>query len=91
MQEASFTGVLRTILTIILIYYGVKFVSKLLFPIFFQKIMKNFEEKVREQQGSQQQQNTTKDGETTIDKKPIQGKKSNNNVGEYVDFEEVDD
>ncbi|NOQ92457.1 MAG: DUF4834 family protein [Flavobacteriaceae bacterium] len=91
MQEASFQGVLRTILTIMLVYYGLKLIGRYVFPIFFQKMVKNFEKKAREQQGFQQPVDNSKEGEITIDKKPIQTKESNNNVGEYVDYEEVDD
>jgi len=91
MQEAGFLNFLRTILTIILIWYGFKIVGKYLFPIFFQKMMKNVEKKVREQQGYQEPQNTTKVGETVVEKKPTPTKGSNNNVGEYVDYEEVDE
>ena len=32
-----------------------------------------------------------KEGETVIDKKPAEPRVSNNNVGEYVDFEEVEE
>jgi hypothetical protein len=91
MQEAYVTGFLRTILIIILIYYGLKYVGKILFPIFFQKIVKNVEKKVREQQGYQPEQDHVKEGETTIDRKPRQNKESNNTVGEYIDYEDVDE
>ena len=91
MQEASFQGFVRTILIIILIYYGFKFIGRYLFPVLFQKVMKNVEKKVREQQGYQTQDDQTKVGETTIEKKPQQPRESNKNVGEYVDYEEVDD
>ncbi len=91
MQEASFQGVLRTIFIIMLVYYGLKLIGRYVFPIFFQKMVKNFEKKVREQQGFQQPVDNSKEGETTIDKKPTQTKESNNNVGEYVDYEEVDE
>jgi len=91
MQEASVSGFLRTILIIMLVYYGIKFVGRYLFPIFFQKMVKNFEKKVREQQGHQQEVDASKEGETTIDKKPRPDKKSNNDVGEYVDYEDVDE
>jgi hypothetical protein len=91
MQEASFLGFLRTILTIMVIYYGLKFIGRYLFPIFFQKMVKNVEKKVREQQGYQAPVDESKEGETTIDKKPLSNKGSNNNVGEYVDYEEVDE
>lgn len=91
MQEAGFLNFLRTILIIILVWYGLKFVGRYLFPIFFQKMMKNFEKKVRDQQGYQQPVDDTKIGETTIERAPQQTKKSNKNVGEYVDYEDVDE
>lgn len=91
MQEASLPGFLRTILIIMLIYYGLKFVGRYLFPIFFQKMVKNVEKKVKEQQGFQQPVENSKEGETTISKKPLPNKESNNSVGEYVDYEEVDE
>jgi len=91
MQEASLQGVFQTILIIMIVYYGLKIIGRYLFPIFFQKIVKNFEEKVRQQQGYQQPVNQTKEGETVIDKKPLETKKSNSNVGEYIDYENVDD
>ena len=90
MQAASFIGVLNTILVIILIYYGLKFVGRFLVPIFFQKVVKKAEEKFRQQQGFPNDDNS-KEGETTIDKKPSQTKGSNKNVGEYIDYEEIDD
>ena len=56
-----------------------------------QKAVRNFEKKAREQQGYQKPADHVKEGETVVDKQPVQRKESNNNVGEYVDFEEVDD
>ena len=53
--------------------------------------MKNVEKKVQEQQGYQEPQNKTKVGETTIEKTPQQNNQSNNSVGEYVDYEDVDE
>ncbi len=89
MQAASFTGVLNTILIIMLIYYGLKFVGKYLMPFFLQKVMQNVEKKFNQQTGPNQ--DISKEGETIIDKKPIASKESNKDVGEYVDFEEVDE
>ena len=79
MQAASFIGVLNTILVIMLIYYGLKFVGRFLIPILFQKVVKNAEEKFKQQQGNQNY-NNTKEGEITIDKKPNGQNKSNNDV-----------
>ena len=90
MQAASFIGVLNTIFIIMLIYYGLKFIGRYLIPIFFQKVVKNAEEKFRQQQDFQDN-NRTKEGETIIDRKPKNQGKSNNNVGEYIDYEEIDD
>lgn len=91
MQEASLQGFLRTILIIMLVYYALKFIGRYLFPLFFQKIVKNFEKKVREQQSYQKPVDQTKEGEITIEKQPLQSKESNKDVGEYVDYEEVDE
>ena len=89
MQAASFTGVLNTILIIMLIYYGLKFVGKYLMPFFLQKVMQNVEKKFNQQTGPNH--DISKEGESIIDKKPIASKESNKDVGEYVDFEEVDE
>lgn len=91
MQEAGFLNFLRTILMIILVWYGFKLVARYLFPIFFQKMMKNVEKKVREQQDNQQPVDNTQVGETTIERAPQETKKSNKSVGEYVDYEDVDE
>jgi hypothetical protein len=90
MQKASIPG-LMWILIIILGYYIVKWFARVFLPVILQKAVKNFEKKAREQQGFQDPVSNVKEGETVIDKKPIQNKESNKNVGEYVDYEEVDE
>lgn len=47
-------------------------------------------ERAQQQYNHQQQSTTVKEGETIIDKKPQSQTNSNKNVGEYVDFEEID-
>lgn len=81
-------GFLRTIAFILLIYYGLKFVARLAFPALVKKYVQNMEDKFRNQQGFEKQQDVNI-GETVIDKKS-NTKTSNDDVGEYVDFEEVD-
>ena len=52
--------------------------------------MNSMEKKFNEQQQNRTSQNSdSKIGETVVDKTPSQGR-SNDKVGEYVDFEEVD-
>lgn len=90
MQEAGLMNFLRTILIILLIYYISKFILRLAFPVMMNKFMKNVERKFQEQQGYHTNKNQNqKVGETTIDKAP-NAKKGNNEVGEYIDFEEID-
>tara|TARA_R110002073_G_scaffold40547_1_gene114855 strand:- start:60122 stop:60397 length:276 start_codon:yes stop_codon:yes gene_type:complete len=91
MQEAGFVNFLRTILIILAIYYGFKIIMRFAFPLilknFMGKVEKKFQQQQRQQQSDQQQ---TKVGETIIDKAPRPNKKSNDSVGEYVDYEDVE-
>ncbi len=92
LQTASFVGFLRTVLIILLVYYGIKILSRLLAPYFLRYMSKKMQEKFGGQfQQQQYQQNTKrKEGETVIDKVPQQRKTSDKNVGEYVDYEEIE-
>ena len=90
MEEASVMGFLRTILILILVYYVLKWLGRILFPVLFQKAVRNFESKMRQEQGQTQASDQVKEGETVIDRKPGPRRESNKNVGEYVDYEEID-
>lgn len=91
LQYASFTGVFRTILIIALVYYGIKILSRIFAPALLRYVTKKAGERFGQQFNPQQEQHTSqKEGEITIDKVPHQNKTSNNDVGEYVDYEEVD-
>lgn len=92
MQYASAVGLVRTILIILLIYFGIKILSRLFMPFFLKFVAKKAEERFGGQFSQFQQQkkqNPKKEGEVTIDKMP-KSKSSNKKVGEYVDFEEID-
>ena len=92
LQYASFVGFIRTILIIMMIWYGVKILSKLFAPYLMRFVVKKAEQKFGQQFNQQQnrQKSQQKEGETTINKAPEQTKTSNKNVGEYVDYEEID-
>ena len=90
MEEASVQGFLRTILILILLYYGLKWLGRILFPVLFQKAVRNFEEKVRQEQERSTGSDQMKEGETVIDRRPGPERETNKNVGEYVDYEEID-
>lgn len=91
MQEAGFVNFLRTILIILVVYYVLKVIMRFAFPYILKNFMGKVEKKFQEQQGQQQSnQQRTKVGETVIDKAPNTHRKSNDNVGEYVDYEDVE-
>lgn len=84
-------GLLRTILIILLIYYGLKFIGRLMAPYLVKSMNKKFEKRFNEQFGNRRQETSTqKEGETVIDRIPKQQKESNKDIGEYVDYEEID-
>jgi len=89
MQYADLSGVLRTLLTIVCIYYLLKFIGRLLFPIMVKTVVNKAQENFQQQQQSyQRNQNTQSDFVNTTAKsdKPREKKK----VGEYIDYEEID-
>lgn len=77
---------IRTILIIIIVYYLVKLFARYVLPLiaryFIKKSIKNFE--------NQNQANSPKNGEVNIKYKPDKTK-SLDNLGEYIDYEEIED
>ena len=92
LQTASFVGFLRTILIILLVYYGIKILTRLFAPYLLRYMSNKMQEKYGGQFQQQQQSENPKqkEGETVIDKVPQQHKTSDKNVGEYVDYEEIE-
>jgi hypothetical protein len=92
LQAASFVGFLRTILIILLVYYGIKILTRLFAPYLLRYMSKKMQEKYGGQFQQQQQPENPKqkEGETVIDKVPHQHKTSDKSVGEYVDYEEIE-
>ncbi len=82
------TNFLRTLFIILVIWYGIKLITKYVFPIFLNKTMRNMQSRM-EEQIRQQQRSQRSDGEVTIEKNR-RNNASKANEGEYVDFEEVD-
>jgi len=83
-------GLLRTIFIIVLVYYILKVLSRIFAPFMLKYATKKAEERFGGQFKSQRQQEAPKkEGEITIDKMP-NIKTSNKDVGDYVDYEEVE-
>ncbi|MCA0153200.1 DUF4834 family protein [Winogradskyella vincentii] len=92
---ASVMGLLRTILIILLIYFGLKILSRIFAPLLLRFVAKKAEQRFGDQFGGFQNQNNRqndrrKEGETVIDKMPNKSKNSNDKVGEYIDYEEIE-
>jgi hypothetical protein len=82
----TITSFLRTVGIIVIIYYGLKFIGRLLFPIVVKKAVNNMQARQTQYQRQQQKQ----EGEVTIEKDKQRASRNHNSEGEYVDFEEVD-
>lgn len=76
---------LKTILLILIIYYSVRFISRLLLPFALKSLFNKAQNNMR------QKQQYKKEGDVSIDKNTPQKNTSNSSVGEYVDFEEIDE
>ena len=89
---ASVYGLLRTILILLLIYFGVKILARLFAPVLLRFVAKKANERFGQQfgQAPQQPKSSQEEGETVIDKMPSKQTASNKNVGEYIDYEEID-
>lgn len=83
---------LQTILIVILVYYGLKFLLKWLAPKLLNYAVKKTNERFSQQFGNTQDfgREPSKEGETIISKKPPRKSNPSKKVGEYIDFEEID-
>lgn len=84
-QIASFVGLAKTILIILLVYSVFKYVMRLITPYIIQSLAKKMANKFNQPYTKKNK----KEGEVSIDKTP-NTPKSSHDVGEYVDFEEVE-
>ena len=84
---------LKTLLIILLVYYGVKIIFKFAKPYIMRYIAKKATERFGQAfgQNPNQTNNTTQqEGEVTLDKSQVTTKTSKSTVGDYVDFEEIE-
>jgi hypothetical protein len=81
--EAGMVTFLRTILIIVLVYYGIKFLFKILIPIILNRFMKRQQDKFQQAQSH----NSTQKNPSKEEKKSTERKDT---LGEYVDYEDVE-
>ena len=83
-------GLLRFLFWFFLVSYILKILGRYIFPILLKRYI-NKKQSQFNQQFNQQDSNLEEEGEVSIKTKPKKSSTDKNNIGEYVDFEEVDD
>ncbi|NHF59196.1 DUF4834 family protein [Flavobacteriaceae bacterium TP-CH-4] len=84
---------LKTLLIILLVYYLFKILVRMFAPKIFGYAAKKTEEHFRERFGEFADFNSAngeQQGDIIIEKKKTRKKDSSQDVGEYIDFEEID-
>ena len=91
MDQASLGSFIKTIFIIVLFYYLFKFAFKLLAPFLLKKAVSKVSQNFQKQQQAYQNQNTQyqqNDFETELKQNKIPKEKKK--VGEYIDYEEIE-
>ena len=81
---------ITTILVLLLLYFGLKFLFRLAKPFLMRYLAKKMAEKFGQSAHPFEANNRRPEGEVSIDKTPPKTSKSKNVVGEYIEYEEID-
>lgn len=97
MQEASFSGLLKTIMWVIAFYYIFKFLARIFLPVLVKKAVEKAGENFDRQQQQYNQGNTWQNNrsnnnndEIIVNTANAKNPRETKKVGEYVDYEEID-
>ena len=93
MQEASFLGFIKTLIYIIAIYFSLKFLVRLFFPLLVKKVVQKAGENFEKQQQNPKNyswQKTENSDKIIIDTTNAKKSRETKKVGEYVNYEEID-
>ena len=85
-QTASLVGLVKTVLIIILAYSIFKYITRLLVPWILRCMAKKVAKKFNQPPSNY---NSMNEGDVSI-YKSVKKQRSKNDVGEYVDYEELD-
>ena len=80
---------MKIILIIVAVYYTMKLLFRFIAPILLVRFTKKMQDRFKQYQYSEFQQQ--KEGEVTIDKINNTNRKNSSDLGEYVDFEEIEE
>jgi hypothetical protein len=94
MQEASFSGLLKTIMWVIAFYYIFKFLAKIFLPVLVKKAVEkageNFQRQQTYSQNNTWQKTQVNNDEIIINTANAKNPRETKKVGDYVDYEEID-
>jgi hypothetical protein len=82
---------LKVLAIIFLTYFFLKYTIRLLAPFLIKRFANKMQDKFRQEFNQQYKNNDSKEGDVTIENKKNSSNSKTDNVGDYVDFEEVDE
>ena len=82
---------MKVLAIIFLTYFFFKYTIRLLAPFLIKRFANKMQDKFRQEFNQQYKNNDSKEGEVTIENKKKSSNSKTDKVGDYVDFEEVDD
>jgi hypothetical protein len=82
---------LKVLAIIFLTYFFFKYTIRLLAPFIIKRFANKMQDKFRQEFNQQYKNNDSKEGEVTIENKKKSSDSKTDKVGDYVDFEEVDE
>ena len=82
---------MKVLAIIFLTYFFFKYTIRLLAPFLIKRFANKMQDKFRQEFNQQFKNNDSKEGEVTIENKKKSSNSKTDKVGDYVDFEEVDE
>ena len=82
---------MKVLAIIFLTYFFFKYTIRLLAPFLIKRFANKMQDKFRQEFSQQYKNNDSKEGEVTIENKKKSSNSKTDKVGDYVDFEEVDE
>jgi len=90
--EASLVSFLRTALIIVVVYYGIKFIIRYLSPLLLKWFIRKQQNKYSQYGSSDNSfDKSRKEGEVHIKKTAANRHHTDNQLGDYVDYEEINE
>ncbi len=82
---------MKVLAIIFLTYFFFKYTIRLLAPFLIKRFANKMQDKFKQEFNQQYKNNDSKEGEVTIENKKKSSNSKTDKVGDYIDFEEVDE